>query len=132
MFQLIEMICSDLYLSSLGRRLPRGVLAGLTPAPACWSIDAGGLDPEEEIMDDIVITKGGINFTLHHLGYPGDETVVGEHYRLIAEYDGPPEDIDWPDDDEISEAAGLTLGTLEPPVGDDLEALLVVEAGPAF
>ncbi len=81
-------------------------------------------------MDDIVITRSGINFTLHHLGYAGDEFVVGERYRLVAEYDGPPGDLDWPDDDEVSAAAGMTLSTLEPAGGDDLEALLVVEAGP--
>lgn len=81
-------------------------------------------------MDDIVITRGGINFTLHHLGHAGDEAVVGECYRLVAEYDGPPEDLDWPEDDEVSALAGMTLVTLEPPGGDDLQALLVVEAGP--
>ncbi len=78
---------------------------------------------------EIVITKCGINFTLHHLGYAGDEAVVGERYRLLAEYDGPPEDLDWPDDDEVSAAAGMTLSTLEP-AGGELAALLVVEAGP--
>jgi len=41
-------------------------------------------------MSDIVFTKSGINFTLEHLGYPGDENVVGERYRLAAEYDGRP------------------------------------------
>lgn len=81
-------------------------------------------------MDDIVITKGGINFTLHHQGYAGDEAVVGELYQLVAEYDGPPEDLDWPDDDEVSSAAGVTLSTLDPASGDMLEAVLVVEAGP--
>lgn len=81
-------------------------------------------------MDDIVITKGGVNFTLHHLGHAGDETVVGERYQLLAEYDGPPEDLDWPDDDEVSVAAGFTLGTLDPAGGDDPAALMVVEAGP--
>lgn len=78
-------------------------------------------------MDDIVITKSGINFTLHHQGYAGDESVVGELYKLVAEYDGPPEDIDWPDDDEVSAAAGLTLTTLDPAGGDVLETTLVVE-----
>jgi len=80
-------------------------------------------------MSDIVFTKSGINFTLEHLGYPGDENVVGERYRLAAEYDGPPEDLDWPDDDEVSDIAGLTLRTLEAG-GDSLEAILLVEAGP--
>lgn len=78
-------------------------------------------------MDDIVITKSGINFTLQHQGYAGDESVVGELYKLVAEYDGPPEDIDWPDDDEVSAAAGLTLTTLDPAGGDVLETTLVVE-----
>ncbi len=78
-------------------------------------------------MDDIVITKSGINFTLQHQGYAGDESVVGELYKLMAEYDGPPEDLDWPDDDEISAAAGLTLTTLDPAGGDVLETTLVVE-----
>jgi hypothetical protein len=81
-------------------------------------------------VDDIVINKSGINFTLHHLGYAGDEAVVGERYRLEAEYDGPPEDLDWPDDDEVSAAAGMTLSMLEPPGGGDMGALLIVEAGP--
>ena len=78
-------------------------------------------------MDDIVITKSGINFTLHHQGYAGDESVIGEIYKLVAEYDGPPEDLDWPDDDEVSAAAGLTLTTLDPAGGDVLETTLVVE-----
>ena len=78
-------------------------------------------------MDDIVITKSGINFTLQHQGYAGDESVVGELYKLVAEYDGPPEDLDWPDDDEVSAAAGLTLTTLDPAGGDVLETTLVVE-----
>lgn len=78
-------------------------------------------------MDDILITKSGINFTLQHQGYAGDESVVGELYKLVAEYDGPPEDIDWPDDDEVSAAAGLTLTTLDPAGGDVLETTLVVE-----
>lgn len=80
-------------------------------------------------MSDIVITKGGINFSLRHLGYAGDENVVGERYKLMAEYDGPPDDLDWPDDDEVSAVAGITLRTLE--AGDaSLEAILLVEAGP--
>lgn len=78
-------------------------------------------------MGDIVITRGGVNFTLQHQGYAGDESVVGELYKLVAEYDGPPEDLDWPDDDEVSAAAGLTLTTLEPASGDRLETTLVVE-----
>jgi hypothetical protein len=78
-------------------------------------------------MDDIVITKSGVNFTLQHQGYAGDESVVGELYKLVAEYDGPPEDLDWPDDDEVSAAAGLTLTTLDPAGGDVLETTLVVE-----
>ncbi|MYZ50759.1 hypothetical protein [Malikia spinosa] len=78
-------------------------------------------------MDDIVITKSGINFTLQHQGYAGDESVIGELYKLVAEYDGPPEDLDWPDDDEVSVAAGLTLTTLDPAGGDVLETTLVVE-----
>ncbi|MCX7252120.1 hypothetical protein C6P61_09500 [Malikia spinosa] len=78
-------------------------------------------------MDDIVITKSGINFTLQHQGYAGDESVIGELYKLVAEYDGPPEDLDWPDDDEVSAAAGLTLTTLDPAGGDVLETTLVVE-----
>ena len=78
-------------------------------------------------MDDIVITRSGVNFTLQHQGYPGDESVVGELYKLVAEYDGPPEDLDWPDDDEVSAAAGLTLTTLEPAGGGALETTLVVE-----
>ncbi len=78
-------------------------------------------------MDDIVITRGGVNFTLQHQGYAGDESVVGELYKLVAEYDGPPEDLDWPDDDEVSAAAGLTLTTLDPAGGDVLETTLVVE-----
>jgi len=78
-------------------------------------------------MDDIVITKSGINFTLQHQGYAGDESVIGELYQLVAEYDGPPEDLDWPDDDEVSAAAGLTLTTLDPAGGDRLETTLVVE-----
>ena len=78
-------------------------------------------------MDDIVITKSGINFTLQHQGYAGDESVIGELYKLVAEYDGPPEDLDWPDDDEVSAAAGLTLATLDPAGGAALETTLVVE-----
>lgn len=78
-------------------------------------------------MDDIVITQSGVNFTLQHQGYAGDESVVGELYKLVAEYDGPPEDLDWPDDDEVSAAAGLTLTTLDPAGGDVLETTLVVE-----
>ena len=78
-------------------------------------------------MDDIVITKSGINFTLQHQGYAGDESVIGELYKLVAEYDGPPEDLDWPDDDEVSVAAGLTLTTLDPAGGDVLETTLGVE-----
>lgn len=78
-------------------------------------------------MDDIVITKSGISFTLQHQGYAGDESVIGELYKLVAEYDGPPEDLDWPDDDEVSAAAGLTLTTLDPAGGDVLETTLVVE-----
>lgn len=78
-------------------------------------------------MDDIVIAKSGVNFTLQHQGYAGDESVVGELYKLVAEYDGPPEDLDWPDDDEVSAAAGLTLTTLDPAGGDVLETTLVVE-----
>lgn len=78
-------------------------------------------------MDDIVITRSGVNFTLQHQGYAGDESVVGELYKLVAEYDGPPEDLDWPDDDEVSAAAGLTLTTLDPAGGDVLETTLVVE-----
>lgn len=91
---------------------------------------ASGPIPRERDMDDIVITKSGINFRLHHQGYAGDESVVGELYQLVAEYDGPPDDLDWPDDDEVSSAAGMTLSTLQPAGGDDLEAVLVVEAGP--
>lgn len=78
-------------------------------------------------MDDIVITKSGINFTLQHQGYAGDESVIGELYQLVAEYDGPLEDLDWPDDDEVSAVAGLTLTTIDPAAGDVLETTLVVE-----
>ena len=78
-------------------------------------------------MDDIVITKSGINFTLQHQGYAGDESVIGELYKLVAEYDGPPEDLDWPDDDEVSAAAGLPLTPLAPAGGAVLETTLVVE-----